>query len=170
MAGSDVNAPCCTRSNNATTHPGHIVLQAQQKCCTKAQKATDDKLEREAIKLKEAATVAGLKHLAGIQQEMEATEDKAVGHSAKGVRHRPHPVKRKQDPTVCIDSEDVNGQPSATEDIGEVDDLELSDRDGNAEIENRTKEKCTGRKKVVKTSLKDHQQNTKMQVVSHSNV
>ncbi|KIJ10951.1 hypothetical protein PAXINDRAFT_157477 [Paxillus involutus ATCC 200175] len=168
MAGSDVNAPRRTCSNNATTHPGHIVLQAQQKCCTKAQKATDDKLEHEAIKLKEAAAVAGLKRLAGIQQEMEATEDKAVGHSAKGIRHCPHPVKRKQDPTVCIDSEDVNGQPdteddmpvmlaqpSATEDIGEVDDLELSDRDGDAEIENGTKEKCTGRKKVVKTSLKD---------------
>ena len=76
-----------TRAKNATTHPGDIVLQAQGKQCSKAKKAADDKLLRDALAEKEQARKKGIAHLAEMEMEMEAKQTVVQ----KLTPLRPHP-------------------------------------------------------------------------------
>ncbi|KAG1862716.1 hypothetical protein DFJ58DRAFT_725202 [Suillus subalutaceus] len=61
---STQNAPRRTRTSNATTWPGQIVLDAKIKRHTKAQKAADDLALKEAQEAQEAQVQKGLERLA----------------------------------------------------------------------------------------------------------
>ena len=63
-----------TQAKNATSHPGEIVLQAGGKRCSKAEKAANDKLLRDALVKKEGARKKGIAHLADMEVEMEVTQ------------------------------------------------------------------------------------------------
>jgi len=64
--------PRRTRAKNAMTHPGQIILDAQQKWRTKAEKQADDDHLAAAREQKEADALAGLTRLAEMQGQMEA--------------------------------------------------------------------------------------------------
>ncbi|KAG1907211.1 uncharacterized protein F5891DRAFT_1181506 [Suillus fuscotomentosus] len=87
---STVNAPCCTRLSNATTQPGQIVLDAQVKRRTKAQKNADDLALKEA---KEAQTQKGLERLAGMQNEMEQAQEELLTKKTAPVQPKPRAHK-----------------------------------------------------------------------------
>ena len=76
-----------TRAKNATTHPGDIVLQAQGKRHSKAEKVADDKLLRDAQVEEEQARKEGIARLADMEMEMEARQ--AVVKNLAPVHPRP---------------------------------------------------------------------------------
>jgi len=82
--------PCRTRAKNATTHPGQIILDAQQKRRTKAEKQADDDRLAAAREQKEADALAGLTRLAEMQGQMEAMQAQAA-EKPKAVKLWPVP-------------------------------------------------------------------------------
>jgi len=82
-----------TQAKNATTHPGDIVLQAQGKQHSKAEKVADDKLLRDAQVEEEQARKEGIACLPDMEMEMEVRQ--AVVKNLAPVH--PHPrVKPKK--------------------------------------------------------------------------
>ncbi|KAG1765181.1 hypothetical protein EV702DRAFT_1204663 [Suillus placidus] len=90
---STTDVPRRTRPSNATTRPSQIMLNAQVKRCTKAQKRADDLALEEAKELKEAKVEIGLKCLAGMQNEMEKEQEEIL--TKKAVPIWPKPRARK---------------------------------------------------------------------------
>jgi hypothetical protein len=86
--------PRQTRAKNAMTHPGQIILDAQQKRCTKAEKQADDDRLAAAREQKEADALAGLTRLAEMQGRMEAMQAQAA-EKPKAVKPRPVPKGRQ---------------------------------------------------------------------------
>ncbi|KAG2144038.1 hypothetical protein BD769DRAFT_1661450 [Suillus cothurnatus] len=86
--------PHWTCAKNATTHPGQIILDAQQKQCTKAEKQVDDDRLAAAREQKEADALAGLTRLAEMQGWMEAMQAQAA-EKPKAVKPRPVPKGRQ---------------------------------------------------------------------------
>ncbi|KAG1728599.1 uncharacterized protein EDB91DRAFT_1086013 [Suillus paluster] len=80
---------CQTYAKNATTHPGQIVLDAQLKRRTRAEKTADDQHLQAAQDAKEALAVAGLNRLAALQNEMEEAQVQSMMKKPKAVRPRP---------------------------------------------------------------------------------
>ena len=93
---SDTSRPR-TRAKNATSHPGEIVLQARGKRRTKAEKAADDKLLRDALAEKEQARKEGIARLADMEVEMEA--EQAVVKKSVPVRPRSRVKSKNAGPT-----------------------------------------------------------------------
>lgn len=89
----------CTRAKNATSHPGDIVLQAQGKRRSKAEKAADDKLLKDALAEKEQARNKGIARLAEMEMEMEMEANQAVAKKLTPVRPRPRVKSKKGGPT-----------------------------------------------------------------------
>ncbi|KAG2112035.1 uncharacterized protein F5147DRAFT_792726, partial [Suillus discolor] len=90
---STTDIPRRTRPSNATARPGQIVLNAQVKRRTKAQKNADDLAAKEAKELKEAQVEEGLKRLAGMQNEMEKAQEELL--TMKVIPIQPKPRARK---------------------------------------------------------------------------
>ncbi|KAG1753663.1 uncharacterized protein EDB91DRAFT_1333078 [Suillus paluster] len=86
---SSTEASRRTRASNATARPGKIVLDAQTKRRTKAQKAADDLAVKEAKEAKEAAVQKGVERLAGMQVEMEKVQKELLTNKATPVRPKP---------------------------------------------------------------------------------
>ncbi|KAG2121975.1 hypothetical protein DEU56DRAFT_917975 [Suillus clintonianus] len=86
---SSTEASHRTRASNATARPGKIVLDAQTKRRTKAQKAADDLAVKEAKEAKEAAVQKGVERLAGMQVEMEKVQKELLTNKATPVRPKP---------------------------------------------------------------------------------
>ncbi|KAG1864366.1 hypothetical protein F4604DRAFT_1928806 [Suillus subluteus] len=95
------NTPRRTRPSNATTRPGQIVLDAQAKRRTKAQKNADNLALKEA---KEAQIQKGLEHMAGLQNEMEQAQEELL--TKKVVPVRPKPRARKVTKPVVENGDD----------------------------------------------------------------
>ncbi|KAF9243070.1 hypothetical protein BU15DRAFT_59949 [Melanogaster broomeanus] len=157
-------SPCRTRAKNANAHPGNIVIQAQQKQRTKAQKAADNAHDEEVLKEKEVAAAQGLERLAGIQMGMVANEAQAAAPRPKGVCPRPRPFKKalidesEDQPTGGPMVDGLGGQDATgalvddDEDAADVEgDLEMQSDEDTA-VQNRTKPKKG--KKAAKPSLK----------------
>ncbi|KAG1719442.1 uncharacterized protein EDB91DRAFT_1340926 [Suillus paluster] len=86
---SSTEASRRTRASNATARPGKIVLDAQTKRRTKAQKAADDLAVKEAKEAKEAAVQKGVERLAGMQVEMEKVQKELLTNKATPVWPKP---------------------------------------------------------------------------------
>ena len=93
---SDTSRPR-TWAKNATSHPGEIVLQAGGKRRTKAEKAADDKLLRDALAEKEQARKEGIARLADMEVEMEA--EQAVVKKSVPVHPRSQVKSKNAGPT-----------------------------------------------------------------------
>jgi hypothetical protein len=76
MSTAATDTTHCTRPSNATTRPGKIVLEAQVKRHSKAQKAADNLTLKEAREAKEALFKKGLEHLTHIETEMGKSREK----------------------------------------------------------------------------------------------
>ncbi|KAG2082073.1 hypothetical protein BD769DRAFT_1683407 [Suillus cothurnatus] len=76
MSAAATDTTCCTCLSNATTQPGKIVLDAQVKRHSKAQKAADDLALKEAKDEKEALFKKGLECLTHIETEMGKSREK----------------------------------------------------------------------------------------------
>ncbi|KAG2107197.1 uncharacterized protein F5147DRAFT_774418 [Suillus discolor] len=102
-----------TRPSNASTQPGKVVLEAQVKRCSKAQKAADNLTLKEA---KEALFKKGLECLTHIETEMEKK------NREKCSPRRPPPFGLNQGPKSMLDdlpeaNEIDNHQKTPTEDM-----------------------------------------------------
>jgi len=106
MDVSETSQPC-TRAKNAFTHPGDIVLQAQGKRHSKAKKAADDKLLRDALSEKEQARREGITCLADMEMEMEAKQ--AVVKKLAPVHPRPRVKSKNVGPTSMEVTSAKNG-------------------------------------------------------------
>ncbi|KAG1880174.1 hypothetical protein F4604DRAFT_1679271 [Suillus subluteus] len=116
---STTDAPRRTCPSNATTRPGQIVLNAQVKRRTKAQKLADDLALEEAKELKEAKVEKGLKCLAGMQNEMEKEQEEIL--TKKAVPIWPKPRARKATKPAVKTSDD---HTDSIMEAGEADDLQ----------------------------------------------
>ncbi|KAI6013682.1 hypothetical protein PISMIDRAFT_23852 [Pisolithus microcarpus 441] len=101
MENSETSRPR-TCAKNATTHPGDIVLLAQGKQRSKAEKAADDKQLKDTLAAKEQARMRGIAHLADMEMEMEAkqaTRKKLAptGKLTSAANHVGHPHADDQD-------------------------------------------------------------------------
>ncbi|KAG2124060.1 hypothetical protein DEU56DRAFT_759837 [Suillus clintonianus] len=114
---SSTEASRRTRASNATARPGKIVLDAQTKRRTKAQKAADDLAVKEAKEAKEAAVQKGVERLAGMQVEMEKVQKELLTNKATPVR--PKPKARKA--TKGTVKEGDNCTNSVLDDIPDAD-------------------------------------------------
>jgi len=85
-----------TRAKNATTHPGQIVLDAQQKRRTKEVKEADDRRLQAAQEAREAAALAGLNQLAAMQVDMEEAQAQEMVKKPTAVRPRARPKRKVQ--------------------------------------------------------------------------
>lgn len=85
-----------TCPKNATQHPGRILTEAEgyTKRRTKAQKAADDKREKEEKQASEMATQDGYKCVAAFQKKMQTDQAAICADAPKPTRPRPRPVKR----------------------------------------------------------------------------
>ncbi|KAI6097638.1 hypothetical protein EV401DRAFT_1895469 [Pisolithus croceorrhizus] len=105
-----------TRAKNATTHPGDIVLQAQGKRRSKAEKAADDKLLKDSLAVKEKARKEGIARLAEMELELEAKQ--AATKKLAPVRPRPRIKSKGAVPTMETEASehdnDGNGGPVST--------------------------------------------------------
>ncbi|KAG1896852.1 uncharacterized protein F5891DRAFT_1192511 [Suillus fuscotomentosus] len=90
---STINAPRHTCPSNATTRPGQIVLDAQVKRRTKAQKNADDLALKKAKEAKEAQTQKGLERLAGMQNEMEQAQEELLTKKTAPIWPKPRARK-----------------------------------------------------------------------------
>lgn len=116
---STTDVPRRTRPSNATTRPGQIVLNAQVKRRTKAQKLADDLALEEEKEFKEAKVEKGLKRLAGMQNEMEKEQEEIL--TKKAVPIRPKPRARKATKPAVKTSDD---HTDSIMEAGEADDLQ----------------------------------------------
>ncbi|KAG1886074.1 hypothetical protein F4604DRAFT_1675749 [Suillus subluteus] len=95
-----------TRPKNATQHPGHILTEAEgyTKRHTKAQKAADDKCEKEEKQASEMATQEGHKRVAAFQKKMQTDQAAIRADAPKPTRPRPRPVKKAVKPVETSNS------------------------------------------------------------------
>ncbi|KAG2111448.1 hypothetical protein DEU56DRAFT_762189 [Suillus clintonianus] len=96
-----------TRASNAMARPGKIVLDAQTKRRTKAQKAADDLAIKEAREAKEALVQKGVERLANMQVEMEKVQKELLTNKAAPIR--PKPKARKARKCAVKSGDDTNG-------------------------------------------------------------
>ncbi|KAG2342484.1 hypothetical protein BDR05DRAFT_948868 [Suillus weaverae] len=75
MSTTAIDTTHHTHPSNATTQPGKIVLEAQVKRHSKAQKTADDLALKEAKEVKEALFKKGLERLAHIKTDMEKNRE-----------------------------------------------------------------------------------------------
>ncbi|KAG1862610.1 hypothetical protein F4604DRAFT_1683757 [Suillus subluteus] len=90
---SSAEASRHTHASNATARPGKIVLDAQTKRCTKAQKAADNLAIKKAKEVEEAVVQKGVEHLAGMQVEMEKVQKELLTNKATSVWPKPKAQK-----------------------------------------------------------------------------
>ncbi|KAG1867263.1 hypothetical protein DFJ58DRAFT_723936 [Suillus subalutaceus] len=145
---STIDAPRHTRPSNATARPGQIVLNAQVKRHTKAQKNAADLALKEAKELKEAQADKGLKHLAGMQNEMEKAQEDLLMKKAIPVVPKPR-ARKAIKPAVRSSDNHTDSMVEADE----ADDLQETVEQMDSETAGVTKKKVM--KKGGKTLIKD---------------
>jgi hypothetical protein len=89
MSAAATDTTCCTCLSNATTQPGKIVLDAQVKRHSKAQKAADDLALKEAKDEKEALFKKGLECLTHIETEMGKKQGEVLTKKATPIWPKP---------------------------------------------------------------------------------
>ncbi|KAG2342372.1 hypothetical protein BDR05DRAFT_949031 [Suillus weaverae] len=151
---STTDAPCRTCPSNATTRPGQIVLNAQVKRCTKAQKHADDLALEEAKELKEAKVEIGLKRLASMQNEMEKEQEETLTKKVVPIQPKPRACKAMK-PAVKTSDDHTDSIIEA----GEADDLQETVEqmdDGTAGVRKKTVMKKGG-KTLIKDAISNMQ-------------
>jgi hypothetical protein len=102
-----------TRPKNATQHPGRILNEGHGKRRTAAQKAADDKREREAKEASKKAVQESYQHIATLQAQMQADQDAACADAPKPTRPRACPVKKAANTSKTSNSTMDGGQAEA---------------------------------------------------------
>ncbi|KAG2106173.1 uncharacterized protein F5147DRAFT_653929 [Suillus discolor] len=146
---STTDIPRRTRPSNATARPGQIVLNAQVKRHTKAQKNADDLAAKEAKELKEAQVEEGLKRLAGMQNEMEKAQEELLTMKAIPIRPKPRAHKAMKPAVRTSDNHTDSMMEAEADDLQET--VEQMD-DGNARVTKKTVTKKGG-KTLVKDAI-----------------
>ncbi|KAG2339140.1 hypothetical protein BDR05DRAFT_1003678 [Suillus weaverae] len=154
---STQNAPHRTRTSNATTRTGQIVLDAKIKRCTKAQKAADDLALKEA---QEAQVQKGLECLAGMQNEMEKAQEELLNKKAIPVQPKPRahkatkPVARSGGDHTdnMLEADEANDLREAVETMEATDNME----DGTTGA-NKRKVIKKGGKALIKDAISNMQ-------------
>ncbi|KAG2119692.1 uncharacterized protein F5147DRAFT_767161 [Suillus discolor] len=143
--------PHHTRAKNATTHPGQIVLDAQRKRCTKAEKQADDDHLTAARAEKEADALAGLTRLAEMQVQIEATQAQAADKPKAG--RQPH-ASQSEEPFSKAGRQYANNMdgPGETSNLkDQIFDEDESLGGSNIEIPGGTKQKS--KKQTLKAAI-----------------
>ncbi|KAG1747725.1 hypothetical protein EDB19DRAFT_1905462 [Suillus lakei] len=140
-------SPHCTHPSTTIAWPGQIVLNTQIKRHNKAQKKVDDLALKEVKEVKEAQAQKGLKHLAGMQNEME-----------KATSIRPKSRAHKATKPV-LGSGDVHADSMM--EVDEADNLQEAVKNMEDEIAGAKKgKKATqrGEKLLIKDTIRNMQQ------------
>lgn len=147
-----------TRPSNASTRPGKVVLEAQVKRHSKAQKAADDLALKEAKEAKEALFKKGLERLAHIETEMEKKQGEVLTKKATPVR--PKPRARKVMKTAVVEHGDHQGD-SMLDDLPEANEIDnhqktpTEDMDDGPATTGKGKKKVVGKKGGAKMLIRD---------------
>ncbi|KAG1717848.1 uncharacterized protein EDB91DRAFT_1259163 [Suillus paluster] len=169
-----------TCAENASTHPGQIVLDAQPKHRMKAAKAADDRRLQEAQEAKEAEAVAGLTWLAALETDMEVAQTQAQMNKPKAVKPHPRPVGKKKGQGVAskeggpdIDSGNTGaaGISSKVAVLGEdIDEDFLPSNDNDSEDTLDIQKRRKGQKTTPHQSLKAAIDNARKKTMLESGV
>jgi len=170
---STTNISHRTRASNATTRPGQIVLDAQTKRRSKAQKEQDDLAIKEAKDVKEAAVQKGVERLANIQVKMAAAQAEVLTNKVAPIRPKPRARKAKKATTGKADAgnhaDNIMNDPLELEALSMANNDQPEEADDPSAVDNGTAMKENlGKvgKKVGKMLMKDAIDKAQKKIVS----
>ncbi|KAG1867409.1 hypothetical protein F4604DRAFT_1927719 [Suillus subluteus] len=158
MSTAATDTTCHTRPSNATTRPGKIVLEAQVKRRSKAQKAADDLALKEAKEAKEALFKKRLERLTHIKTEMGKKQGEVLTKKAAPIR--PKPRARKVTKTAVVEHGDHQGD-SILDDLPEADEIDNHQRTPTEQMDDvpattgKGKKVVVGKRGSTKTTMHD---------------